>query len=285
MYNLIFTNARGQSVDFTNIADTHILSVSGLEPTTANISEFTTPSLDGVKFANIKRGKRNILINLAQNGMNNADIRKRLYAILGGKVKGVLRVIDNSLDVSVSAIVESITPTQWTEKPTLQISIICESAFFYSTEKKKTKISSVTPLLSFPLELSSEGQEFGQVKNESFMSIDNNGQEKTPCLITLSIIGDVQNPIISNNSIGLYFSLLGDFSNGQKIVINSEVGEKYAKLIDVDGQERDLFNDISISSSWLYVDVGTNNFIVSASSGLDNIVCDIEFNELYYGVD
>lgn len=285
MYSLIFTNNKGQSIDFSKLADSHIIGVSGLEPTNAEISKFTSPTLDGANFSNIKRIERNVIINLAQNGINNKAVRKRIYSVVGGKQKGVFRYVDDTLDVFTSAIVDSITPTQWTNAPMLQISVLCESAFFFSTETKKTKISSITPLLEFPLELTSDGQEFGQIESINDMAIMNNGQEKTPCQITLEINGNVKNPIISNNAIGSYFSLIGDFYNGQKIVINSETGGKFAKLIDVDNTERDLFNNISISSTWLYLDVGQNQFVISAESGIDNIIANIEYREIFYGVD
>lgn len=285
MYSLIFTNNKGQSIDFSKLADSHIIGVSGLEPTDAEISEFTTPTFDGVNFANIKRGKRNVIINIAQKGINNAEVRKQIYRVVGGKQKGVFRYVDNTLDVFTSAIVESITPTQWTNAPILQVSILCERAFFYSTELKKTRITRITPLLEFPLELTEQGQEFGRIESENNMIIINNGDEITPCKITLDIIGSVSNPIVSNNAIGGYFSLFGDFHEGQKIVIETETGKKSAKVIDVDNRERDLFNSISISSTWLYIDVGQNQFVISAESGIDNIVANIEYREIFYGVD
>lgn len=285
MYSLIFTNNKGQSIDFSKLADSHIIGVSGLEPTNAEISEFTSPTFDGVNFSNIKKSKRNVIINLAQNGINNKAVRKRIYNVVGGKQKGVFRYVDDTLDVFTSAIVESITPTQWTNAPMLQISVLCESAFFFSTELKKTRIARITPLLEFPLELAEQGQEFGRIESENNMIIINNGDEITPCKITLDITGDVVNPIVSNNAIGGYFSLFGDFYEGQKIVIETETGKKSAKVIDVDNSERDLFNNISVSSTWLYIDVGQNQFVISAESGIDNIIANIEYREIFYGVD
>lgn len=285
MYRLIFKNARGQEIDFTQIADTQILSVSGLETTTAEISEETNPVIDGVSFGNVKRGKRNVVINLAQYGLYVKQTRRNVYNVLSGKEKGQLRYIDEDLDVSTSAYIENIIPTQWTNAPTLSISILCESAFFESTVSKKTRVVSLEGKLIFPLELTEQGQEFGELSTDNNLRLINNGQEKTPCHIKLSFKGQVENPVITNQKTGEYFSFLRTFSSGQVVDIYSDIGGKRAIMTEIDGTKVDLFEYISISSIWLFLGIGENFFSVSALSGTDNITMDIDFKELYYGVD
>ncbi|MBR2909301.1 MAG: phage tail family protein [Clostridia bacterium] len=285
MFNLIFKNSRGQELDFTQIADSQILSVSGLETTTAEISEESNPVIDGVSFGTVRRGKRNVIITLAQYGINVKEIRRNIYNVLSGKEKGELRFIDESLDVSTSAYVENVVPTHWTNAPTLSISILCESAFFESTVTKKTRIISLEGKFSFPLELSEIGQEFGAILTENDLQIVNNGQEKTPCHIRLTFNGEVENPVITNFSTNEYFSLIRSFSSGQVVDIYSDVGQKRAILTDVDGTETDIFSDVSISSTWLFLKLGENILSVSSTLGLDKVLTEIEFKELYYGVD
>lgn len=285
MYNLIFKNSRGQEIDFTKIADTQILSVSGLEPTTAEISEETNPVKDGVTFGNVLKGKRNVIINIAQYGINVKKIRRNIYNILSGKENGQLRYIDDELDVSTSAIIENIVPTHWTNAPTLSISILSESAFFESTISKKSRVVSLEGKLSFPLELTQQGQEFGVLTTDNNLQLINNGQEKAPCHIRLSFKGTVQNPVITNLTTGDYFSLQRTFSSGQVVDIYSEVGGKRAIMTEINGSKVDLFEFVSISSTWLFLGIGDNYFTVSALSGMDNITMDLDFKELFYGVD
>lgn len=285
MYNLIFTNSRGQELDFTKIIDSQILSISGLEPTTAETTEETNPLIDGVTFGTIRRGKRNIVVNIAQYGLRIKEIRRNLYNVLGGKENGQLRFIDENIDVSTSAYIENILPTQWTNAPTLSISILCESAFFESTVTKKTRVVSLENKLSFPLELTEQGQEFGELVTENALIVNNNGQEKTPCHIKLVFNGAVENPVITNNTMNEYFSLIRTFSSGQVVDIYSDIGQKRAILTDIDGTETDIFSDISISSSWLFLKLGENIISVSSAKGIENVVTEIEFKELFYGVD
>lgn len=285
MYNLIFTNSRGQDLDFTKIIDSQILSISGLEPTTAETTEETSPMIDGVTFGTIRRGKRNIVVNIAQYGLRIKEVRRNIYNVLGGKEKGQLRFIDENIDVSTSAYIENIVPTQWTNAPTLSISILCESAFFESTVTKKTRVVSLEEKLSFPLELTEQGQEFGELVTENALIVNNNGQEKTPCHIKLVFSGAVENPVITNNTMNEYFSLIRTFSSGQVVDIYSDIGQKRAILTDIDGSETDIFSDISISSSWLFLKLGENIISVSSAKGVENVVTEIEFKELFYGVD
>lgn len=285
MYRLIFTNANGKTIDFSQITDTKIINVTGLEMTKGIVSESSNPNIDGVSISHIQRDKRNVLITLAQYGASVKKIRQDIYSVLSGKQKGVLRFIDDTKDVSTTAIIEDIDPLQWTLTPTLSISILCESAFFESTTAKTTKIVSIENNLSFPLQLTAEGQEFGRIQSVSELYLENNGQEVTPCHIKLIFSGTVENPVVTNTTTGLYFSLSGSYNSGQIIDIYSDVGKKRVILTDIDGTERDLFSFVSFSSDWLSLALGQNQFMLSASSGLSNMSAEIEFKELFYGVD
>ena len=97
--------------------------------------------------------------------------------------------------------------------------------------------------------------------------------------------GEVENPVITNFSTNEYFSLIRSFSSGQVVDIYSDVGQKRAILTDVDGTETDIFSDVSISSTWLFLKLGENVLSVSSTLGLDKVLTEIEFKELYYGVD
>lgn len=287
MYNLIFTNKNGRIIDFTLLEDTQILNVSGLDPTQAEISEMTTPNRDGVYFSNIKRGKRVITVSLAQIGRAeiNRRVRSVLYSVCGPKTAGSLRFTDDSLDVSVSAVVESVVPAQWSEKPTVIITIVCDSALFESTETKKSNIYTSKGLFKFPLVLNAAGEPVGEVMTDTQLVITNNGQEKAPCLISLRLTGSVENPVVYNNTTGEYFSIEGNFTTGQVLEFYSGVGGKYAKCINSDASETDIFHKISVASSWLLLEVGNNNFTIGAISGVNNIMFSLEYKELYYGVD
>ena len=146
-------------------------------------------------------------------------------------------------------------------------------------------LSYIKNCFKFPCAVSVNGVAFGEVSSKYETVIVNKGDAETGCLITLHASYSISAPIrITNYLNGQYFELNTDMVRNDVIVINTNIGEKSVMLYR-DGEEINLFSQISDDSSWLQLCPGENIF-TSVSGIYDTPMLDVDISNVaeYIGV-
>ena len=154
------TNYRGESVEYliegVNVADNNgllITDIDGLGPVKANINMTKLATADGGIYNSARLGTRNIVIKARfTNATSIEDARLSSYQFFPIKKKVTFKVETDNRIAITEGYVESNTPNPFSEESDVQISIVCESAFFYGPSEDVTTFAGVDPLFEFPFE-------------------------------------------------------------------------------------------------------------------------------------
>lgn len=286
---IIFTNSKGQFIDFCNIPNVALYNVEGLAPTELIKGTIKKAYSNGVIVNSTSRGERQIILNLAlEGGHLNDAIRRNLYEILGDKDAGELRYIDEELDVFTEAYAEAPQVETWTLEPTIQVAFLCPSAFFKDTQETVLNLSQVNPRLQFPLEIKED--ENGVIMGEEPPAANefvllNKGQVSTGVKIVCNFTQEVKGVKFINESNGQILTVDYTFKQGDILTITTEIGEKGAILYR-DGTLTDIFSAINYGEEWLRIERGKNiiRYSYLEGDGTAGIFAKISFNALYWGV-
>lgn len=165
---------------------------------------------------------------------------------------------------------------------------ISTDPLFYELDGKSADTTDTEAKFKFPFIFSQETTEdlvFGEVKINSIIRITNGGQVDTGFIINLSSFGDVKNPKITNVRTGEEIIINKTMTDGEEIVINTNIGNK--SVMGRPNSESELtsyYNYRDFNSTWLQLVIGDNFFIVTAEENYENLKAKFSFNRAYMEV-
>ena len=112
-----------------------LISVTGLNPPTADISTSPIATKDGSIFTNARAQNRNIVLTFATTGTNPESLRVSIYRVFKIKEPIALEIKTTSRTANIDGYVESISADPFAKKQRLQVSIICPDPYFLSEEE------------------------------------------------------------------------------------------------------------------------------------------------------
>lgn len=158
--SVTITNYRGESVVYkiegVDVNDNNgllITNIDGLGPVKADINMTKLVTSDGSIFNSARLEPRNIVIEARfTNATSIEDARQLSYKFFPIKKQVTIRVETDNRIAETTGYVESNEPNIFSEESDVQISILCESAFFYSPDKDVTTFSGVEAKFEFVYE-------------------------------------------------------------------------------------------------------------------------------------
>nr|DAO40679.1 MAG TPA: tail protein [Caudoviricetes sp.] len=147
---------------------------------------------------------------------------------------------------------------------------------------KKDKIvqeAKIKPTVLFPLKIRKKGISFGYISAESIENVINQGDVDVGFVLKIDASkGEVTNPKLTNNNTGEFIELILQMSQGDKIEISTESGNKYAYLIR--GSSRiDIFKYVTTASTMsMKLAKGRNNISITAKGNTVNMEAKITYS-------
>lgn len=126
---------------------------------------------------------------------------------------------------------------------------------------------------------------FGEVQKSDFIHIENEGHMETGMQIIFEAQKEVVNPQILNVETREFIKINKTLQAGEKVLINTVDGEKgvFGYLPNSDEAIRYyVYKDFD--STWLKLAIGDNNFLMSADSGLEDLICTIIYKNQFLEV-
>ena len=171
----------------------------------------------------------------------------------------------------------------FSDQQVAQISIICPQPYFKGVHEFITYFSKVDNLFSFPFSMPKVGAELSIVCEEIRKNIINAGEIETGMVIEIYAIGEVINPVIYDVVNRTHIKLNVTMSSNDRIIINTNTGQKSIKLIRA-GRESNLLGHLVHTSTWLQLHSGDNVITYAAESGDSNMQLSFKTLALYGGV-
>lgn len=282
MYTLRVKNDRDEILTLSNNVNYNVYKIDGLAPPKATINSAVNTTIDGSSINSVRVESRNIVIYTTIEGDVESN-RINLYTYFPVKRSVTLYFSNGTRDVHIEGVVELIECDLFTNKQVAQISIICPQPYFKAVDELVTAFSDVSSLLEFPFSIANSGVELSAITTNVRKSIINNGDVESGAVIELYAIGTVTNPVIYNVLKRTHLKLNFTMQQSDKIVINTNVGEKSITLIR-DGVASNALGYMERSSEWFTLDSGNNVFTCDSDNGNSNLQITFITSLLYGGV-
>lgn len=155
--------------------------------------------------------------------------------------------------------------------------------YIYQTATARFEMGTWVGDLEFPLEITEGGIEIGHYEDALITDIKTTGHLTTGMNIQLLARDHVTNPSFTNAVTYEVFRLEIAMVRGDVIEISTYRGNKSIYLIR-DNIKTDIFSSLSLASTFLQLQPGSNLIKYDADSGLDNLEAIITFNNSFLGV-
>lgn len=281
MEKLIFTNSRGEEIEFFS-APYRLKSIEGIGDVKADIQSEKSPFQDGDTFIDAIFEPRFVEIEFNIIGNNYEDVSSRrsyLARVTNPKLGlGILRYESDDLVRVIEAVAESVPifgsgrENRTDGRQVTQLSFKCPNPY-WKTEGIEAA-PTFEPLFQFPF----EGEfEMGISRDER--SIINNGDSEIP--FEVEFYGPATNPTITNLTTGEFIKVNQTLLEGEYMRINTADNRKSVVFINSLGVERNVFNWIDLDSTFFKLILGENVLSYSADSDIQGSVVNFYYQQQY----
>lgn len=282
MFTLKVEATTGKVLQLTNVeSDYQVVNIDGLNPPNATIISSNVAGVDGSRFRFSKLMERNIVITLRING----DVEKNrlnLYRYFRTKQWCKIYYTNEYRDIYIEGYVENIDCNLFTRSELMQISIVCHDPYFKSVNEIINDISKVLGKFEFPFAIETP-IEFSTYDYEKIIEVVNDSEVDIGLIIEITFEGFTEDPTIKDVTNGNEFKIYGEFNAGDKIIINTNRGQKSVKLIR-NTIEENIIGSLGIGSVWFKLNVGSNYFTYFARRGDFFMRVIYKHNNLFEGV-
>lgn len=272
-------NARGDVLNLTTDPRYEPI-LTGTGPVAATVNRSKVALADGTRFNSSTVGERNLLLTIYLK-RDVARSRLNLYKYISPKEYIKIYYQADGLDVYIEGRVETAEVDPWTQMENLQASIICPLPFWQDVDETMVDASAVQTAFEFPFAIESEGIELSTVQFTNTTIIENTGTVETGIVFELVATLRSLQPRIYNLSTGKYIGFYVDMFPGDRLVVNTHIGQKSVTYIH-DGVSENYINTVMEESEWLQMAIGANEYSYTVDEG--EIELFIRHTNQYVGV-
>lgn len=287
MYQAKIENSSGNIMTLTGVEPVYqILSITGLNPPSAQINTTTIVGLDGAVFNSSKLQTRNLVLTIKING-NVEQNRLLLYSYFKTKDWCKFYYSNESLDVSIEGYVESVECDLFSNNELAQISILCPYPYFKSLSEILTDSSKSIPQFYFPFSINiNEPVIISTLDETSGIAVYNNSETETGLTVQINVLEACNSIEIKNITTGDDFEINFSFLANDTIIINTNKGQKSIKLIRA-GVITNIFAALQQGSVFFQLSPGVNNFeylVDNSAANNDEVTITFRYYNIYRGV-
>ena len=281
MFTLKVENPKSEILTLTNNRNYDVIKREGLTPPATALNFTSLVNLDGSQYNSGRLDNRNIVITIVLHG-NVEKNRINLYKYFPIKKQVRLYFKNDTRDVYIDGYIESFECDLFELGQKVQISVICPSPYFKSTDTTIIKFANLIDLFEFPFAIEKEGIPFSEL-SISDTTYNNTGDIDIGMIITLQAIQSVSNPIIYNKTTSEQFGLNYTLQEGDIITIDTISGEKSVKL-NRKGIISNIINSVQQGSKWLQLISGVNELSYQCDEGASALQITISAVSIFEGV-
>lgn len=276
-------NTRNNILTLTqNETNFQVINITGLNPPKAQINTTKVASVEGTKFNSSMLNERNIVITIKLNG-DVENNRIKLYSFFRPKEWCKFYYKNTNRDVFIEGYTEAVECNLFDNKQIMQVSLLCPQPYFKGITEIIDDISKVINNFEFPFTIDSEGTEFSILNDEKITNIYNNSEIETGAIIEIDIYEKIEKIQINNVSTGELFILNYSFQTEDKVIINTNKGEKSITLLR-NAKKQNIFTAMEKGSKFFQLNIGDNLFSYLVDNGVNDSFIHITFKRrVLYG--
>lgn len=289
MEQIIFTNSRNQSITLGKQRPYFLQFIRGTGTTATDVQMQKAPFQDGMTYTDTLLEPREIILEVVMMANTQEEVfqlRANLSKVFNAKLgEGVLKYEYDGGVKEVKATVEM--PPEYpigSENKAIGyqravIILTCPSPFWTDDFESGALFSFNIPNFSFPLELTGENEL--QTDGTNRFNFQNLGDVETPVRIEFS--GPALNPVIENETTGEFIKVEKNIQSSETLIIDTSFGNKKV-LLDDGNTITNAFNFIDLNSTFWQLQVGDNEIVYTADTGIDTASVLVQYRNKFVGV-
>jgi hypothetical protein len=287
----IYQNSQGQQILMGRFAPFYVLDYEGFGSPQNSITSQQIVGMSGERKTNSHVTYRDLSFDLRVFGNSFEDLKTKehyIMQVMNPQLAGTMYIMINENVYSIDC--EPLTgyePGQersgFTSKATVQFRALSPMFKDKSNANQLIYLSSVNKLLEFPLNII-PNFEFATMIPGQITTINNDGDFPVGFELEIDCIGQVTNPKLYNVDTTEFFGWDGTFELGT-IFYLSTVDFAKKTWVSTDGVSEANAMGIRMSDSiFLKASIGTNDFVMQADDGAENLQAKLSFTPMKIGV-
>lgn len=245
-----------------------IESIDGLEPEKADISSNELVSSDGSTFTNARKQTKQITFDLifCPNDYNIERVRHKCYSFFPVKKKIKMIFETDERNAWIEGVVESNTPSIFSEREGTQISVICMDPWFKNINEHKYTIVGVLDRFEFPFSNESLSENLTEISSDNYgdnINIVNIGESEVGLILEITFDSGCDELSFYNLTTNKNMIILGkppagtgrhqhQIEEGDTLIISTISGNKKIELYTKDGDRYQYTSALSKNENGRY---------------------------------
>ncbi len=285
---LIYTNEKGESVEFSHTSVFHLDEVSGLSDVRNTIYSVNSMGQDGDTYLGSRIESREIEIVVSIKERKKelaAEQRRRLVHVLNPHFGATLTYEFGSFKRVINCNVDNAPVFAQKELfSQAAIQLTCLNPFWRKENETREDIAAWVGAFEFPEEIEADkGWEIGYRQPSVIVNVFNEGDAKTGIRAEFKALGAVEDPEILNVDTKEFIKFHLQMQAGDVLTVSTGYGQKDVYL-KRGGITSNAFRYIDPDSTYLQLSVGDNLIRYAAKEHLENLEVSIYHDDLYLGV-
>ena len=271
----------GASIEFSNTAPFILEKISGTGNVNTSINSMKPAFYDGNIYQSNSLEQREVILQgsiLSRDLDGVFNLKSKMISTFNPKLgQGTLKYETPLGNREIKCIAEIVFSDKYRNVEKFVITLTCDNPLWLDSYKRVEKMAYILGGLKFPLRLNTK------FTHRSFKKkIINKGDVDTPLSITF--FGPASTPIIKNNTTGEFIKVNFPIAEGEKLVINTEFGNKKVEIVKKDASIVDAFNYIDLESTFFDLQIGENILEFGTGDDTKKAYVIVEYQNRYIGV-
>lgn len=290
---IIYENERGISIELNREGPLFLASVQGFDGLEADIVSSKSAYQDGISISKTILKDRILTLNCyleIDTEQQRCILKRKLYNAFNPKFKGHMKIYTDAEQLRGASNLRVIQAPLFdddyettNELVSFQIQLAMPLPYFEDINENRADFGNDIGNFFFDLELEEEGRELSVKNNSIVANIENLGDAETPLKVVFKAKSTVKNPSIYNVYSKEYIKINRTMSEGEEITVTTDIGNKRVESY-LNGVTANIFNDLDIHSSFMWLDIGDNVIRYDAEEMIEQLEVYIYYTNYYLGV-
>lgn len=290
---IIYENERGISIELNREGPLFLVSVQGFDGLEADIVSSKSAYQDGISISKTILKDRILTLNCyleIDTEQQRCILKRKLYNAFNPKFKGHMKIYTDAEQLRGASNLRVIQAPLFdddyettNELVSFQIQLAMPLPYFEDINENRADFGNDIGNFFFDLELEEEGRELSIKNNSIVANIENLGDAETPLKVVFKAKSTVKNPSIYNVYSKEYIKINRTMSEGEEITVTTDIGNKRVESY-LNGVTINIFNDLDIHSSFMWLDIGDNVIRYDAEEMIEQLEVYIYYTNYYLGV-
>lgn len=290
---IIYENERGISIELNRDGPLFLFKPEGFGGLESDIVSSKNAYQDGINISKTILKDRILTLNCyleVDNEQQRHILKRKLYNAFNPKLKGHMKIYTDSGYLRGASNLRVIQAPLFeddyeglNELVSFQIQLAMPLPYFEDINENRVDFGNDIGNFFFDLEIEEEGKELSIKNNSIVTNIFNGGDAESPLKVVFKAKSNVKNPSIYNVYSKEYIKINRTMSEGEEITVTTDIGNKRVESY-LNGVTTNIFNDLDIHSSFMWLDIGDNVIRYDAEEMLEQLEVYLYYTNYYLGV-